>query len=494
MNKLFNTIWSSLVAILSKIAKFIMSIPSWLVSFFKTIGSFFMMCLLWVKRLLLSGWSLTKSLFAKARSIRKPSWFQWNIFPKDGQPPTQSLFEIVFYALFLGLFVLLFSSINRIPQYEMAIEMDKLNNCRYVTKDLDSDTVFYLHYNLADINLKIPMHNMKNGVTIDTLCTYKITFDSLRIGCYNYGHDIELKTKLNAYWHAIFVKAAQWSCLPITKSHGFANSEFEKDFDFVYSSFRREKELDKSLDFVKTNFIDTLNDTPKNYYLFRTTFIFDKSINASLPDTTWHKDTINDFLNIRKATINDNQISKSLIADRYYVLFGDTKREQNKPYYNSYYRRGDGVITAPVEIKGSIEGFRTNSRLRKILPNERPGWLDLNDVSQANYRLHIKTKSIDSVTIIIDFIGATEFYPSNVLPDEIGGSYIKYTDPLKILRIKKEGLSFYAKFKELENIQTIRNFGLTAIISGIVIIILTFFIIGLYRSIKVIKNFKSKKS
>lgn len=95
MKSIIKAIFSSIVAILSKIAKFFLSIPSWLVSLFKAIGSFFMICLLWVKRLLLSGWSFTKSLFAKARSIRKPSWFQWNIFPKDGQPPTQSLIQIM---------------------------------------------------------------------------------------------------------------------------------------------------------------------------------------------------------------------------------------------------------------------------------------------------------------------------------------------------------------------------------------------------------------
>ena len=60
------------------------------------------------------------------------------------------------------------------------------------------------------------------------------------------------------------------------------------------------------------------------------------------------------------------------------------------------------------------------------------------------------------------------------------------------MKIRDEGLTFYAKFKEMENKQTIRCFAVTALISGLIIIILTFFILGLYRTLKVFGNYLFK--
>ena len=120
------------------------------------------------------------------------------------------------------------------------------------------------------------------------------------------------------------------------------------------------------------------------------------------------------------------------------------------------------------------------------------GFFDRYDISQGWYNIYLTTSTIDQIELTIDFLGATDFYPMKIEPDERGSNYIKYTDPIKIMKISDEGLSFYAKFKEMENKQTIRCFGVTALISGLIIIILTFFILGLYRTLKVFGNYLFK--
>ena len=99
------------------------------------------------------------------------------------------------------------------------------------------------------------------------------------------------------------------------------------------------------------------------------------------------------------------------------------------------------------------------------------------DISQA--KIHIAfnqskayfgnyfDSSVDSLSkITIDFNTAVSLLPIFPVPDEIGPTYIKYTSPEKVKTIyKEEGLDLYATFPHMQNIQVIRFFLLTTILS-----------------------------
>lgn len=108
-------------------------------------------------------------------------------------------------------------------------------------------------------------------------------------------------------------------------------------------------------------------------------------------------------------------------------------------------------------------------------------WLAMEDISQMYYTLKLNTKIKyiyfddgenkhnkkynDSINLSIDFTGATEFINIFPEPDEQELGCITYTDQSKIRRIMKKGLKAYCKFPETENLQIVRTFMLTTLLS-----------------------------
>ncbi len=113
---------------------------------------------------------------------------------------------------------------------------------------------------------------------------------------------------------------------------------------------------------------------------------------------------------------------------------------------------------------------------------ETPQWGRLEDISQAYISLKLKSNTIDSMHLCIDFVGATEFSKLVPEPDIIDMSCITYTDPAKIYKIRKQGgLKFHAIFKELQNLQQIRTFSVTAIMSAFVLVFVVFLISAYFK-------------
>lgn len=123
------------------------------------------------------------------------------------------------------------------------------------------------------------------------------------------------------------------------------------------------------------------------------------------------------------------------------------------------------------------------------LPLETPKWSRLEDISQSYIELHLNSVTIESFIIKMDFAGVTEFSIINPKPDIMTMSGIEYSDSAKIALIKKHGLRFHAKFKELENRQQIRLFLVTAIMSGLLITFLVYVILAYF---KIRRHFKFK--
>lgn len=121
------------------------------------------------------------------------------------------------------------------------------------------------------------------------------------------------------------------------------------------------------------------------------------------------------------------------------------------------------------------------------IPNIITGW----DISQSYYKFKVKSITVDSMNIKIDFKGASEFSRIFPEPDEIGFSYISYSDPQKISLLKQDGIEFLVKFKELEGVQQIRLFAMTGIMGGLFTVLIFFIFLyptKIFRQYKVIRS------
>lgn len=114
-------------------------------------------------------------------------------------------------------------------------------------------------------------------------------------------------------------------------------------------------------------------------------------------------------------------------------------------------------------------------------PMESPRWGRLEDISQAYYNLKLRSVTTDSINLRIDFVGVTDFSAMDPMPDKITMSSIEFNDPVKIFKIRANGLRFHADFKELGNWQVIRLFVVTAIMSGFFIIFIGFLILVIFK-------------
>lgn len=482
MKSIIKAIFSAFAAILSKIAKFFMSIPSWLVALFKKIGS-----------------------------IKKPSWFQWNFFPKDGQPPTQSILEITVYILVFYYCFNLFIDFNRIPNTEIIVDAEKLNDYRFLSNSSTDDSTFYLHYQIAEIKVVIPRKNTDKIISFSNIdesggISGQIYSDSMKLSCKKeINNRIHLLSKLNPFWYVVYSQAAKET--GFTPEFLFKKPMYIAGTHEIWMNFPKTNHIPSDLKRVKE--LVSNSKEMKNFYHIKMASKIDKNIEIKEIDTTWFSAIMTDSIKYstlyETGSIKQKFYEQNIICNRQgveqaggfsynyleqYICNNTTQSIVDK--YNQVFLtffEGDnpqewGILeTVKAFFAFTLYGHLGRNLLSSL---EKPSWMERHDFSQGWYKFNLNSASIDSIRLIINFEGATDFYPIKINPDVIGSNYIQYSDSNKILQIKKEGLEFYAKFKELENRQTIRCFALTAILSGLLIIILTFIIIGLYRALKVI--------
>ena len=129
--------------------------------------------------------------------------------------------------------------------------------------------------------------------------------------------------------------------------------------------------------------------------------------------------------------------------------------------------------------------------LNPTVHTESPNILSPWDISQSYYKFKVKSITVDSMNIKIDFKGASEFSRIFPEPDEIGLSYIIYNNPNKINLLKQDGIEFLVKFKDLEGVQQIRLFAMTGIMGGLFTVLIFFLFLyptKIFRQYKVIRN------
>lgn len=233
---------------------------------------------------------------------------------------------------------------------------------------------------------------------------------------------------------------------------------------------------------------------------------------------------------VHKSSINSdlgNVIEKIRYSNNYYLKDSLEKYVSNNNnlntfvYFSIYYNRGPGGIRKPLEyryqpivgtdndttfsfseshfpsdhyeskviyaIKKKVDTINTNSDGDVL---GRPVWYRLEDISQSYYNIRFNSRMMDSLSLEIDFKGAVDFSNMQPEPDEMRMGSIKFYDPDKINQIEIYGLQFHAKFRELENMQTVRLFAVTTILGGILIIFVGLLFVGIYHMGKVWKRHK----
>lgn len=177
------------------------------------------------------------------------------------------------------------------------------------------------------------------------------------------------------------------------------------------------------------------------------------------------------------------------------VPFGTLSSNEKEPFPNvdptctviDSYGFSNGKVWQRCLVSGyKVTGgcYKTNASSPTIAPyifpffggpiTEAPRWGRLEDISQAYYNLRIKSETIDSIILNIDFVGAAKFSAMYPEPDLVTMSSIEFNNPEKIFLIRSNGLKFHVKFEELENFQSIRVFAVTAIMSSFILIFVVF--------------------
>ena len=343
--------------------------------------------------------------------------------------------------------------------------------------------------------------------------------DSVRIVCLKdfVSNKYLLRTDLSPYWHAVYDMAARHSGFSPLPNKKFKDTSFKTEFYYIRDGNLREfynsKQLSDWEHSIRYMLPDSLNSSLINLYRFKLT---SNVLSSTLvKDTSWHtniddespfkhvfvkngKNMLPSFNFSASRTLMENRegnysVSSELyhannlsiqLIQKYEQLCGETGQD---PFDYLISNRQNRVGASFTNIPN------TSSKSKRSLSTDRPGWLDRHDISQGWYHVSLKSSAIDSIRLTINFVGATSFYPMKIEPDEVGSNYISFSDSKKILQIRKEGLSFYAQFKELENKQSIRCVAVTTFISGLLIVILTFIIIGAYRSFRIIRKLILRK-
>ena len=436
-----------------------------------------------------------QSLKTRLSSFKRPRWFQWSLTPKAGNPPTLSVLEFTVYLALAIVGFWLFAQFNDIQHKKIIIEADRLSDYRYIEKVDEAwydDSTYFLHYERANFKLSIPMTFAKEQEDYELATTLqsKIESDSIRLKCIEVdGLAFDMSKRLlnlsniSKYWNIVFERATRDNGLlpapnksvdnqtSITNPNYSAYYETRDIFNKV-SSYSMMKSLDSCEKNLKDNLShDVLHD--KEYVS-----------GYRLCLKTQHLGRYKK----REEFVADSIVCKNCnraIGANYSIH----KHYENKPYsiIESY--------TAIVADKDHDQFFtkKGEANFNDGLLGNMPGWFTLHDISQGYYNIELHTASIDSIHLTIDFVGAVSLWPS-VEPDEMRGTSISYTDPLKILKIRNEGLLLYIESKELANKQTIRVFAVTALLSGLVIILITFLILGCHRGLRAMKDYRAKQS
>lgn len=427
------------------------------------------------------------------------------LFAKDGQSSITSLPQFLFYSFLLLLSILLFLKFNSIPTTNIIIEADKLKQSRgiyEIGRESDFSKGIYLQYQFADLEIMLPKsysYNHKNNILkVESRSDVLFLADSIQ----------DKSIYISPYWACVYSNAVSYCNYRINFEdslynlkkyedilayYEYANYSFQGcilapellDEDYLNTTIKM-PEIENTIDSLLPNSV-SIDWTYPFRFKISSNFknVDEQDIGENITNSNW-KSILND------STIFEQNMKRDVWdfeSENYKFYILESYKEgieniENRKYLStevlaSTFYTKDSILVKPNRFDDFYDYHTLIDTIPFSIPKGRellgsiPNLLDRYDISQGWYNFELHSSTIDSIILEINFIGATEFYPMEIEPDEIGSNYIKYTNQEKIMKIRLEGLSFYAIFKEMENIQNIRSLAVTAIISGLIIIVLT---------------------
>lgn len=387
------------------------------------------------------------------------SKINWGFFP-ESPIKTYSIVEIVIViAIFVGclrLFVLWY----RVPEREIVINVEDLdkNYTNQLTPGFDINpeskycNIYYKEQQTLD---ERKIDSLKEDLAIH-FHKYK-PYYKYRDFRNNHVMSKTFKKYLNKYGDDFEFKNPQALSNFILEEGGNGDAQF----------FEKNKHL---FVYLEGKYIDSLRMSCKNYFA-------------------------------DNSDINYVKYSRKEKFDSY-----STKTSDFEATSTTYGRTGfcEGEIWSEMFLLFSKESFYSHFFINKSLfplfssyfHTEAPSILTTWDISQSYYKFQVNSVTVDSMNIKIDFKGASEFSQICPEPDEIGLSYISYSNPNKISLLKQDGIEFFVKFKDLEGVQQIRLFAMTGIMGGLFTVLIFFIFLyptKIIRQYKVIRKIEDEK-
>lgn len=208
-------------------------------------------------------------------------------------------------------------------------------------------------------------------------------------------------------------------------------------------------------------------------------------------DKLYGRDELYSYLTENMETVNDSWKTQPA----YYISISSTTND----FYVRHATRGinagvNNVSTLDYDKKGLfIKKLRTElyfagKRGRLIhemagnlsnTPYSRPKLYSLFDISQSYIKLHVRTNTIDDISLSLDFDGATEIDDVRQVADSIYSSRVVYN--ISNVDETDSEILLYVRFKDLENMQALRLFAVSSVIGGLIMVFIAFLVIYFYR-------------
>ena len=379
---------------------------------------------------------------------KKEKWFDWHISPEE-PIKLRSFVEMFVFLFIVCICVFLYYRWNVVPMREFEFQLEDLSNGKvYDTNKKSLDSVRRVFAN--ELTCIVPM----------------TTHDELYKG--NNSFCLFTKPLLSSENYSNFMKYSflKDSVRNINNKMEYDLSQYVGDNDICLSDLNNDVFFNKfdvkdSLELYRQTSLKAFDVSPELYpiiYLM---------IKESLP----YFSVISD----KDKPQNTNQMFSRIYLDSNSSITSEFYQYLNYSYPSSILSNNKS-LDAHWYNKLNIYWPFTGG-----LPGEKPSWGRLEDISQAYVSLKLRSSTIDSIVFNIDFVGASEFSHMDPMPDKIGMSKITFSDPVKIFKIKSNGLKFHVRFKELENLQQIRVFTVTAIMSAFIMAFVVFIILAVYK-------------
>lgn len=367
----------------------------------------------------------------------------WNLYPED-PIKLHSVVEMIIFALIFGVCLYLFVRWNTIPVRDVVIRVE------HISPELDS-----AYQKSCSIRMTIPMTSQDDFVQ-DTvpLTILSGRYDKKSVqNSFAYISFINDSLRHNKNSHNAIRITPDYKAVEFVESFCLTSYDYYK----VYSNL--------------ANDLDSLYDAQIK---------IDNSQIGKPLRYIWCEQTM-PYGGYNKNVFHSQDLTHK--SDSYGLTSYHIAKTSNNRFFT--YAIGTGEYASSVYTLKMDSGTHwydfMDAPFCAGTPMETPKWGRLEDISQAYYNLKIKSATTDSINLKIDFVGVTDFSYMDPMPDKVTMSSIEFNDPVKIFKIRADGLRFHAHFKELDNWQVIRQFSVTAIMSGLFIIFIGFFILIYFK-------------